>query len=81
MPPAEPKQTAKPRRAKQKQQALETEAAQSEPKIGTVQQTKQARRGRKADVKAPLPAGQSKPAIYASYKSSACFTAVCGEPN
>ena len=59
VPSAEPRETAKPRRAaqKQKQQALEAEAAQAEPKIGSVQQTKQARRGRRADVKAPLPAG------------------------
>ncbi|CAK0783892.1 hypothetical protein CVIRNUC_007092 [Coccomyxa viridis] len=58
VPSAEPRETAKPRRAtqKQKQQALEAEAAQAEPKIESVQQTKQARRGRRADVKAPLPA-------------------------
>ena len=81
-PSAEPKETAKPRRTKQKQkqQALETEAAQSEPKIDTVQLPKQARRGKRADVKAPLLAGQFKVAMYALKRIPACITAVCGEP-
>ena len=84
VPSAEPREAAKPRRAKQKQeqQALETEAAQPEPEIGTVQQTKQARRGRRrAHVKAPLPAGQSILAIYASHRVPAHVTAVCGKPD
>ena len=59
-PSAEPKETAKPRRAKQKQkqQAVEREAAQPEPKTGIAKQTKQAsRRGTRTDAKALLPAG------------------------
>lgn len=79
-PSAEPKETAKPRRAKQKktEQAVEKKVAQSEPKTEVVQQTKQAsRRGRSRAAKAPLPAGEARLTLHLCLMQAFCSCYSC----